>query len=322
MKLSCATLLLTISSANAFSVSYLNQLSTSAAAPSGSGMTGYLDGISGAGAPELVTAMAPAPVAAPPAPVAAAPVAAAPVASSGPSANIGAGRAHLDTLAGSSAPTGAGLVGHLDSLAGGASAPSGAGLTGYLDALPATATAPTGAGLTGHLDSLGGGVAAAAYTPPAPAAPAAASPVAAAAPAAPVAAAPVASSGPSANIGAGRAHLDTLGGSSAPTGAGLTGHLDSLTVGPGTTGAGLVGHLDSLASNAAGTSGAGLTGYLDALATNSAIAGPTGGSSVTSFLETVYSQIMSLPEDSRTVSGNSVAFASADGPYAMSFVKN
>jgi hypothetical protein len=31
---------------------------------------------------------------------------------------------------------------------------------------------------------------------------------------------------------------------------------------------------------------------------------------------------MSLPEDSRTVSGNSVAFASADGPYAMSFVKN
>merc|ERR1712154_400954 len=80
-------------------------------------------------------------------------------------------------------------------------------------------------------------------------------------------------------------------------------------------------YLGTLGSGANSVTGAGLTGYLDAIATNSAIAGPSGGTGLTSFLENVYSQIMSLPEESRKVSGSSVAFSTAEGSYAMSFVK-
>merc|ERR1712130_175858 len=112
-------------------------------------------------------------------------------------------------------------------------------------------------------------------------------------------------------------------GAAQTSGAGMPSYLDTVASNTATSGgAGLVGYLDALQTEAATTTGAGLVGYLDALATNSEIAGPSGGSSLTSFLETVYSQIMSLPEDgSRKVSGDSVTFAKAEGSYAMSFVK-
>lgn len=301
MKLSAAAVLLSISSANAFSVSYLNQLSTGSAAPTGSGITSYLDGMSGAEqVPALVTALE---SAAPPAPAAVAPAAAAPSAGD-----------YLSALGGATAIAGAGITGYLDALPPSASTTTGSGLTGYLDALPATAAPVSGAGMTTYLDTVGGNVAPVKVAAPAPVA---AAPAAAAAPA-PVAAAPVAVAAPKGD------YMSTLEGGAAPlSGAGLTGYLDALpATGSVTTGSGLTGYLDALQTNAATTSGAGLTGYLDALATNSAITGPAGTPSLASFLDTVYSQIMSLPDDgSRKVAGNTVTFAKAEGSYAMSFVK-
>lgn len=316
MKLSVATVLVSISSASAFSVSYLNQLNSGAStAPTGAGITNYLDGMSGA-QPQLVTALeeaAPAPVAAAPA----APAPAAPLANAAPAAGD-----YLSALGGAATSiSGGGITSYLDALPQQA-ATSGAGLTGYLDALP-TGPSVSGAGLTSYLDTVGGGSAPVAYTPPAPAAaaPAAAAPAApeAAAPVAPAAVVPVANTAPAAGD-----YLSTLGaGASSPSGSGLAGYLDVLPQSAAIAGPGLTGYLGTLGENAAQTTGAGLTGYLDALATNSAIAGPSGGSNLSSFLENVYSQIMSLPEDgSRKVSGDSVAFATADGSYAMSFVKN
>lgn len=307
MKLSTLAVLATISSTSAFSVSYLNQLSTGAAtAPSGGGMTSYLDGISGAdkGVPALVTALEQSYT--PPAP--AAPAAAAPATDAAPTS-----KDYLSALSGSSvsAVTGAGLVNYLDALPRTASV-GGAGLTGYLDALPQMPSV-SGAGLTSHVDTLGGSSAPAAYTPPAPAAPAQAAPVAAA----PVAAAPAAPLAASAAPSAGD-YLSTLGGGSAPTGAGPASYLSTLPQSSAPTGSGLTGYLNTLAVNAS-ASGAGLSGYADALATNTAI---NTGSGVTAFLESVYSQIMALPDDgSKKVSGSSVAFATTDGQYAISFVK-
>lgn len=322
MKLSVATVLVSISSASAFSVSYLNQLNSGASsAPTGAGITNYLDGMSGAQpqVPALVTALEQAA----PAPVAPAPVAAAPAA---PANAAPTSKDYLSALGGSSTPvTGGGLTSYLDALPRTPST-NGAGLTGYLDALP-QGTAISGTGVTSYLDTVGGGSAPVAYTPPAPAAPVAAAPAAvapvAAAPAAPVA--PVAAgAAPVSLAGATSGYLSNLDtGANQPSGSGLPGYLDVLPQTPAVSGPGLTGYLNTLASNAAMTTGAGLTGYLDALATNSAIAGPAGGSNLSSFLENVYAQIMSLPEDgSRKVSGNSVAFATADGSYAMSFVKN
>ena len=316
MKLSVATVLVSISSASAFSVSYLNQLNSGASsAPTGAGITNYLDGMSGASpqVPALVTALEQAA----PAPVAPAPVAAAAPANAAPTS-----KDYLSALGGSStAVSGGGLTSYLDALPRTPST-NGAGLTGYLDALPQGA-AISGSGVTSYLDTVGGGSAPVAYTPPAPAAPVAAAPAAAA----PVAAAPVAPIGGGAPVslaGATSGYLSNLQtGANAPSGSGLVGYLDVLPQTAAVSGPGLTGYLNTLASNAASTTGAGLTGYLDALATNSAIAGPAGGSNLSSFLENVYAQIMSLPEDgSRKVSGNSVAFATADGSYAMSFVKN
>lgn len=308
MKLSTLAVLATISSTSAFSVSYLNQLSTGAAtAPRGGGMTSYLDGISGAdkGVPALVTALEQSYTPpAPPAPVAAA----APATSAAPTS-----KDYLSALGGSSVSkvTGSGLVNYLDALPRTASV-GGAGLTGYLDALPKMPSVG-GAGLRSHVDNLAGSAAPAAYTPPAPAAqaaPVAAAPVAAQ----PAAAAPLAASAaPSAGN-----YLSTLGGGSSPTGAGLTSYTSTLPQSSAPTGSGLTGYLNTLAVNAS-ASGAGLSGYVDALATNSAI---NKGSSVTAFLESVYSQIMALPDDgSKKVSGSSVAFATTDGQYAISFVR-
>lgn len=309
MKLSAAAVLLSLSSASAFSVSYLNQLSTGASsAPTGAGITSYLDGMSGASTeqvPALVTALETAPVPA-------APATPAPAAGD-----------YLSALGGASTPvSGGGITSYLDALPKAMTQTSGAGITGYLDALPATGAAPvTGSGVTSYLDTVGGGSSAPIKV--APPAPAAAAPAPVAAAPAPVAAvAPVASTAPAAGD-----YLSTLNsGAAAPiSGAGIQGYLSSLpaTGATPTSGTGPVGYLDALpASSVAPTSGAGMTGYLDALATNSDIAGPAGGSSLTSFLENVYSQIMSLPDDgSRKVANGSVTFAKAEGSYAMSFVK-
>lgn len=312
MKVSAAAVILSCSTASAFNVGYLNQLGGSAApakaAPAfkevvSGGPASYLDNLN---TPELVqaieTAPAPAPVA--PAPVAAAPVAAAPSAGS-----------YLDSMgSGSTAITGGGLTGYLDAMGAGSSALSGGGITGYLDALPASNTALSGSGAASYLDSVGGS---------APAAPAAAAPAAAAP--APVAAAPAAPGPvPVADAPSAGDYLSTLGGgSSALVGGGIAGYLDALpATNTQTSGSGVVGYTDALAINASIT-GAGATGYLDAIASNTALSGPsTSSPSVTSFLENVYSQIMSLPADQRTVSGNTVTFASTSGPYAMSFIKN
>jgi hypothetical protein len=296
MKISVAAVLIIVSSASAFNVSYLNQLggptAPAKAAPLvkeivSSGPASYLDNLKGT--PELVTAMQYAP----------APVAPVPVAGAAPASGD-----------------------YLSALVSTNNAPTGGGLTGYLDALPASVASPTaGAGMTTHLDSLAGRSVVAAPVPAAPVpVPVAAAPV-------PVAAAPVASPVSAAVSGPGLfTHLDTLRTAAAVSGPGLLTHLDTLTINtaPTGTGAALTGYLSALATNAADISGAGLTGYLDAIQTNSAVSGSSGGSpSVTSFLENVYNQITALPNDnSKTVNGNSVTYSVASGPYAMAFVKN
>jgi len=305
MKVSAAAVLLSVTSASAFNVAYLNQLggpcAPAKAAPAvkqivSSGPASYLDRLTGA--PELVSAMqsAPVPVApAAPAPVAPAPVA--PVAGAAPAAGD-----YLSALASNSRVT-------------------GGGLTGYLDALPSAVASPTaGAGMTSYLDSMSGSAPA-----PVAAAPAAPAPVAPAAPApvAPSAPAPVA---PAAGVAAAAGdYLSTLRSAGSVSGAGLMTHLDTLTTNTVIgTGVALSGYLSVLGTNAAVTTGAGLSGYLDALKTNSVVSGSSGASpSVTSFLENVYNQIVALPEDgNKIVNGNKVSYTSTSGPYAMAFIQN
>jgi hypothetical protein len=286
MKVSCAAVLLSVSTTSAFNVGYLNQLGSTAApakaAPAvnnivaSTGPAGYLDNLQ---TPELVQAME---TAAPAAPAPAAPAAPA-------------------------APTSGDYLTALNTVD---NSVSGAGLTGYLDALPAAAAPTSGAGMTGYLDAMSGS---------APAAPVAAAPVAPA----PVAAAPVAAVAPVVAAPAAGDYLSTLHSGSAVSGSGLAGYLDALpAVAAPTAGAGMTGYLDALKTDATSTSGAGLTGYLDALKSNEAVAESTASPSVTSFLENVYSQIMALPADQKTVNGNAVSFNSQSGPYAMSFIKN
>jgi hypothetical protein len=296
MKVSSVAVLLSVTSASAFNVSYLNQLggpsAPAKAAPAvqqqvvNSGPASYLDRLTGG--PELVSAMQSAP--APVAPAAPAPVA--PVAGAAPAAGD-----YLSALTSISRA-------------------SGAGLTGYLDALPSVAAPTAGAGMTTYLDSMSGS----APAPVAPAAPAAAAaPVAYAAPV-------VAAAAPAAGVAAAAGdYLSTLRTAGAVSGAGLMTHLDTLTVNTNSgTGVALTGYLSALGTNAAVTTGAGLTGYLDALKTNSVVSGSSGASpSVTSFLENVYNQIMALPADgNKSVNGNKVSYTSTSGPYAMAFIKN
>ena len=319
MKVSAAAVLLTISSASAFNVGYLNQLGGSGVAAGipapavnevvSSGHS-YLDNLGGA-TPELVSAIeaSPAPVAAAPAPVAAAPVAAAAAPTS---------TDYLSGLPANGATEGAGLMGYLDALPASAVAISGSGLTGYLDALPSASAPITGSGFITHLDSISPAAAAPA---PVAAAPAVAAP-------APVAAAPAAAA-PAAAAPAAGDYLSHLGSDVSLGGAGLTTHVDTLSTNnaPSGSGAAFQGYLGALGANAAGTSGAGLVGYLDALKTNEVVGATatttSGGASVTAFLENVYSQILSLPDgpNKQTV-GDSVTFSSVEGPYAMSFAKN
>lgn len=181
---------------------------------------------------------------------------------------------------------------------------SGTGLTGYLDALPSSPTSPSsGAGTSSYLDSMSSSSASAPAMPATPYTPA------------PAAAVSAPTSGD---------YLSTLNTGSSVSGSGLRSHVDTLTTNPSSgTGAALSNYLSALAVNAAATSGAGLSGYLDALKTNSEASGVSGSPTVTSFLENVYKQIMSLPNDgSRSVSGNKMSYAVSSGPYAMAFVKN
>lgn len=320
MKVSAAVLL-TVSSASAFNVGYLNQLGGGVAAvgkpapvanvaPAVGGPASYLDNLNPT--PELVSAIEAAPVA----PVAAAPVAPAPVAAAPAAAAPSPVAAdYLSALGGGSPISGGGLTGYLDALVGGIVPTSGGGLTGYLDALPAAAAPISGSGLTSYLDAVS------------PAAPAPVAPVAAA-PAAPAAAAPVAAAAVAEAPAAGD-YLSHLDGGHSLSGAGLTTHVDTLATNSAPTGAGLQGYLGALGINASATSGAGITGYADALATTSALAGeapsaagaPPSAGSVSSFLESVYGQIVAQGLAVEGANG-SVTYASADGPYAMSFVKN
>lgn len=179
---------------------------------------------------------------------------------------------------------------------------SGAGITGYLDAL--TSNAPTsGAGPTSYLDSMSS----------APLAPAALSTP------------PLTTASESlVNAPSAGNYLSSLDTGSAISGAGLAGYLQTLVSNTSMSGAGFTSYLDVLHTNASQTSGAGLTGYLDALKTNSAIAGTISSSpSVSTFLENVYNQILTLPDDvCKQVKGSSLTFAAADGPYSMAFAKN
>jgi hypothetical protein len=167
--------------AGAFSngASYLDALTSPVSkAPTGAGMTSYLDALPKNAAPSTgrgaglmsytdslnakkAAAAAPAP-AAPAAPVASS--------SSAPAAPVAAGGSYLETLARSSsgAPTGSGLRGYLDVLPRAAPATGGAGIKTYTDNLPVTNTvAGTGAGMNTYTDNLSGGkrVSAKSYSP-------------------------------------------------------------------------------------------------------------------------------------------------------------
>jgi len=154
--------------AGAFSngASYLDALTSPVSkAPTGAGMTSYLDALPKNAAPSvgrgaglmsytdsLNKPAAPAP-AAPAAPAAVS-------SSSAPASPVAVGGSYLETLArpGSSAPTGSGLRGYLDVLPRAAPATSGAGIKTYTDFLPVTNTvAGTGAGMNTYTDNLSGG---------------------------------------------------------------------------------------------------------------------------------------------------------------------
>jgi hypothetical protein len=283
MKISIAAVLLSIASTSAFNVGYLNQLGAPAAPAKAAPPVKQV--VSGGPASYLdrLNNGTPELVSA----IESAPaVSAAPVAGAAPTS-----KDYLSALSSNTAI-------------------SGTGLTGYLDALPSSPTSPSsGAGTSSYLDSMSSSSASAPAATSAPAMPAT--------PYTPAPAAAV--SAPTSGD-----YLSTLNTGPSVSGSGLRSHVDTLTTNPSSgTGAALSNYLSALAVNAAATSGAGLSGYLDALKTNSEASGVSGSPTVTSFLENVYKQIMSLPNDgSRSVSGNKMSYAVSSGPYAMAFVKN
>lgn len=146
--------------------SYLDALTSPASsAPTGAGMTSYLDALpknaapsrgQGAGLMSYTDALSGS------MPVASAPEPAAPVAPSSftsePAAAVAAGGSYLETLASSGAPTGSGMRGYLDVLPRAPPAMGGAGLKTYTDNLPVTNTVVgTGAGMNTYTDNLSGG---------------------------------------------------------------------------------------------------------------------------------------------------------------------
>jgi len=262
MKISTTTLLISISSASAFSAGYLNQLGGGATAPSGTGTPSYFDGMQAA--PAVPAALA-------------APAAPAPSAADYLSALNGSGHAR--------SVTGAGLTSYLNTMAPNGSAPrSGAGIGSYLDTVSPNASSST--------------------VPP-PGVPVPTTPAAATS-------APLANSAPATGDYLSALNTETRSSS----GAGITTYLNALPPGVRAAGGpGLTGYLEAFPPSArVAGGGPGLTTYLDAITTDDGAGG--------SFLERVHAQIMSLPDDgNRQVSGNTVTYASAEGSYAMSFIK-
>mmetsp|Transcript_58461 Transcript_58461/g.163802 ORF Transcript_58461/g.163802 Transcript_58461/m.163802 type:complete len:255 (-) Transcript_58461:161-925(-) len=148
--------------------SYLAALSVSSA-PTGAGMTSYLDALpknsvpsmAGSGMASYVDALGAGKAPAAYAPAPAAPAAPAKVESSAPSGPAASGGNYLQAISGASssgAPTGAGMFGYLDALPRTSSAMGGAGIKSFTDALPVTNTvAGTGSGMNTYTDNLSGG---------------------------------------------------------------------------------------------------------------------------------------------------------------------
>jgi len=147
--------------------SYLDALTSPVSkAPTGAGMTSYLDALPKNAAPStgrgagLMSYTDSLNGNKPAAPAPAAPAAPAASSSSAPAAPVAAGGSYLETLAraSSAAPTGSGLRGYLDVLPRAPPAIGGAGLKTFTDNLPVTNTvAGTGAGMNTYTDNLSGG---------------------------------------------------------------------------------------------------------------------------------------------------------------------
>lgn len=187
---------------------------------------------------------------------------------------------------------------------------TGAGLTSYLDTMAPNGSSPlSGSGITSYLDTMVPSGSSAAVAPPAALDPA---PDASA----PAADAPLSNDPPAAGD-----YLNALNtGTQSTSGAGITSYLDALPPGSRDTGGpGLTGYLEALTpSKQVSGNGPGLSSYVDAVSSDTGVPEEATGS----FLESIYSQIMSLPDDgSRKISGDSMAFAKVDGPYAICFVK-
>jgi len=310
-----ATVLCSISSASAFSVSYLDRLGSGSAAPAAPKVAAPSGGTMGAGASYL-DQMAPSvpQVVTPPPPVAAAAPAAA-------NTEAVAAGDYLAALAGPpSTIAGRGLTSYLDVCETQTRGVGGAGLTTYSSALPTAVSSRTaGAGIGSYLDNVS----------PQAAAP----PAAAAAPAAAAPAAPAESAGPQPVRAAGAgltSYLDTVGTQTrAVGGPGFTGYLNVCeTKSRSTGGAGLTSYLEVCETKTRAVGGAGLSTYSNSLSPQGtwksggkAAAGPSGGAAL-DFLANVHSQIMDLPDDGcRTINGNTVTYAKAEGSYALSFIK-
>jgi hypothetical protein len=227
---------------------YMDNLaaSNSAGAPTGAGISSYLDtvpqnvSVGGAGVASYLDSVGGASPAAyspfqPAAPVAAAPEAFAPPPVES-AASAGNGGNYMDNLSATS------------------TAPSGTGITSYLDNVPKNTAVGGGAGLTSYLDSVGGATPTE-YTPFEPATPVAAAPQAfTPPPAEPMAsAAPAQPYTPSASV-------------DIPTGGNYMDNLSAAATGGAPTGAGITSYLDSVPQNSVVGGGTGMTSYLDSVA--------------------------------------------------------
>jgi hypothetical protein len=138
--------------------SYLDALKGPAVSARGAGMTSYLDALpkssapTGSGMPSYAASLnkagassAPAPVASPAAPTS--------FASADTSTVVISSASYLDNLKGASAPTGSGMIGYLDALPQGPRAITGAGILSYANALRTTNTV-SGAGIRSYTDAL------------------------------------------------------------------------------------------------------------------------------------------------------------------------
>jgi hypothetical protein len=223
---------------------YMDNLSgaSTARAPSGAGMTSYLDtvptnaAVGGAGMTSYIGSMGVGgytPFETPVASAASAPAVSTPYTPAEPAAPVATGGNYMDNLSGAST----------------ARAPSGAGMTSYLDTVPTNA-AVGGAGMTSYIQSMGvGGITSfESYSPfeipvdSAASAPAASTPYIPYTPAEP--AAPVANGGN---------YMDNLSGArnaEAPSGAGMTSYLDTVPTNAAVGGAGMSSYLNHVGAAA------------------------------------------------------------------------